>query len=70
MCQLRKPPLWLRGRRTVDEEQALVLVLHGALHGVLQQLDGDLHRHNCTLLDVRLDHLAELAARTILLLAQ
>jgi hypothetical protein len=55
---------------TIDEEQALVLILHGALHGVLQQLNGNLHGHNCTLLDVRLDHLAELAPRAILLLTQ
>ena len=59
-----------RVKHTVDEEQALVLLVHSRLHRVLQELDGDLHGHDGTLLDVRLDHLAELAAGTVLLLAQ
>src|SRR5690242_19673513 len=57
-------------QHTVNEEQALVLGLHRRLHGILQQLDGNLHRHNRTLLDVRLDHLTKLAPRTILLLTK
>ena len=44
--------------------------LNATLHSILQQLNGDLHWHNGALLNVCLDHLAELAARTVLLLAQ
>lgn len=55
---------------TIDKELAVAVLLNGGLHGVLQQLDGDLHRHDLAVLDVALDHLAELAARTLLLLAQ
>jgi hypothetical protein len=55
---------------TVNQERALVLILHRLLHGIFQQLDGNLHRHNGTLLDVRFDHFTEVATRPILLLAQ
>lgn len=55
---------------TVDEELAIAVLLDGGFHSVLQQLDGDFHGHDLALLDVGLDHLAELAAGTLLLLAQ
>ena len=54
----------------VDEELAVAVLLDGGLHGVLQQLDGDLLGHDLSLLDVCLDHLTELAACTLLLFAQ
>jgi hypothetical protein len=57
--------------RTVNQKQPpLIPTFHTALHRVLQQLHRHLERHNRALLDVRLNHLAELAPGAILLLAQ
>jgi len=55
---------------TVNQEHGLVLFFHGCFHRVLKQLNGHLHWHNCTLLDIGLDHLAELGAWSILLFAE
>jgi hypothetical protein len=55
---------------TVNEELAVAVLLDGSFHGVLQQLDCHFHGHNLAVFDVALDHLAELAARTLLLLAK
>jgi len=58
-------------REAINQEQPLFILARNArLHSILQQLDGNLHGHNRALLDVRLDHLAELAAWAVLLLAQ
>ena len=62
----------------VDEEAAAAvlpavraaLAVDGLLHGVLEQLDGDLHRHDRPVLDAVLDELAELGALAVLLSAQ
>jgi len=61
--------VWDTDRHTVDQEQTLLLLVHGSLHGVLEQLNGHLHGHDSSLFDVRLDHLAELATRSVLLFA-
>jgi len=60
------------GHHTINQEQFSVVLsaLHAGLHCVLQQLNGNLHGHNSAFLDVRLDHLAELAALAVLLFAQ
>ena len=57
----------------VDEEAALGGVAGGGevgLHGVLEQLDGDLHGHNQAVLDVVADEVAELRALAVLLGAE
>jgi hypothetical protein len=59
------------GRHTINQKQPLAIpTLDAALHRILQQLHRHLHRHNRALLDVRLDHLAKLAAGPVLLFAQ
>jgi len=57
---------------TIYQKQFFVILatLNAGLHCILQQLYCDFHWHNRALFDVRLDHLAELAARTVLLLTQ
>jgi hypothetical protein len=58
-------------RRTINQEHLpVVTVLHMSLHSVLQQLHCHFHGHDLAISDVRLDHLAKLAARAFLLLAQ
>jgi hypothetical protein len=56
----------------VNEEAALVraALLEGLSHGVLEELDGDLHGDDETVLDVVTDQIAELRAGALLLGAQ
>jgi hypothetical protein len=42
----------------------------GGIHRVLEQLDGDLHRHNLSLTDVLSDKVAKLRVRSVLLSTQ
>ena len=65
-------------REAVDEETALAvlpavavaLLGESSAHGVLEQLDGDLHGHDLTLADVLADHLAILGPFPVLLRAE
>lgn len=56
-------------REAINEELALLaaVLLHGLGHGVLEQLDGDLHGDDKTVLDVVADQVAELGAGAVLL---
>lgn len=62
-------------REPVDEETppavlpafAVVRLRKLAAHGVLEELDGDLHWHDLALADVFTDEVAELGAFTVLL---
>ena len=56
---------------TVDQKAPVtVLVGEVIVHGVLEQLHGDLHRHDRAFFDVVLDQAAELAALAVLLFPQ
>lgn len=63
---------------SVNQETALVVLPtfafvfrleHGA-HGVLEQLDGNLHRHDLAFANVRADHISKLGAFAVLLCSQ
>lgn len=55
---------------TVDEELVDALVLDSGLHGVLEQLDSNLHGDNLAIANVFLDQVTEVATLTVLLLTQ
>lgn len=57
-------------RETVNQELVDVFVLDGVLHGVLEQLNGDLHRNNLAVANVLLDQVAEVTALAVLLFTQ
>jgi hypothetical protein len=66
---------WIRkieaAKHTVNQKQALCIAsLNTALHRILQQLHRNLHGHNRAFFDIRLDHLAKLAAGPVLFFAQ
>lgn len=54
----------------VDKELVDAFVLDGCLHGVLEQLDGDLHGDNLAVADVLLDQVAKVGSLTVLLFTQ
>ena len=64
-------------REAIDQESAAAVLPRGTgatrecvAHGVLEELDGDLHRDDRPVLDAVLDELAELGALAVLLRAQ
>ena len=65
-------------RETVNEETTLSVgptfirstFLKGSLHRILQEFDGDLHRHDLTILDILFDHSTILGPFTVLLGAE
>jgi len=56
-------------REAINQEAVVTLALLGG-HRVLQQCDGDVHRHDLALLDVVVDQLSILRARVVSLVPQ
>lgn len=56
--------------KAIDEELAVAVLFYCGIHGVLEELDCDFHGHDLALFDVGLDHVAELAAGSVLLFSE
>lgn len=54
----------------INQELVVVIVLDGGLHGILEQLDGNLHGDNLAVTNVFLDQVTEITALAVLLFAQ